>query len=218
MSKVNLTNEQMKLRGKIEKLLKLLKDDLCSEAELSWSEKQNIYSEMSKAAHQLHMSLESKPKHHCYMIENRGVDPDDIEFYYHIHPVEDLLAYLDDTHANDDPEDQTIGHKFKLRVFCQKWGYKDTYCLTRNVNGWFCEFNTHNGQGDKSAGPILYQILEHDSISYPHDLPRFMSWLWMQAYEKGLCHGDVQKALDDLADWISHCEKCVPHGIFRGSK
>ncbi len=217
MSGVDLTDEQRKLRKKIEGLLKLLKDELRAESTLSWSEKQYIYSEMAKAAHELHMSLEHKPKHSCYMIENRGVDPEDIEFYCHIHPVEDLLAYLDDTKAND-LEDQTLGHVFKFRVYSHKWGQKATYHLTRNIDGWFCEFKTHNEQGDKSGYPILYKIFNDDAISYPHDLPRFMGWLWTQACEKGLSHSDVQKALEDLADWVSHCERCVPRGIFRGFK
>ena len=50
---------------------------------------------MSLAAHDLHMLLKDRglePKHHNYMLKNRGVDPDDVEFYNHIHSVEDLLA------------------------------------------------------------------------------------------------------------------------------
>lgn len=43
------------------------------------------------------------------MLENRGVPVEDIEFYNHIHPVDDLLKFIDDINANDDPEDTTIG-------------------------------------------------------------------------------------------------------------
>lgn len=43
------------------------------------------------------------------MLENRGVPVEDVEFYNHIHPVDDLLKFIDDVNANDDPEDTTIG-------------------------------------------------------------------------------------------------------------
>lgn len=58
------------------------------------------------------MSLKNsgcEPKHHKYMLENRGVPVEDVEFYNHIHPVDDLLKFIDDVNANDDPEDTTIG-------------------------------------------------------------------------------------------------------------
>lgn len=218
MPGVDLTAKQLELRQIIERNLKILKDDIHLGTKLTWPEKQEAFSEMSKAAHELHMSLDPRPKHHRYMIENRGLSPEDPEFYYHIHPTEDLLDYLNDIHANDDPEDQTIGHMFKFRVYSKRWGHKDAYHLTRNENGWVCQFNAYNDQGDKNAEPILYTILEHDSISYPRDLPEFMNWLWTQAYEQGLTHDEVQKALDDLAEWISLCEKNAPTGTFRGLK
>jgi len=218
MPGVILNEEQKKLRETIEKNLKLLRDDIQGGSKLSWPQKEKIYVKMSAAAHQLHMSLDPMPKHHRYMIENRGIGHEDPEFYYHIHPVEDLLDYLDDIHANDDPEDQTIGHKFKFKVYSRRWGHADTYYITRNEDGWFCEFNAYSAQGDKSADPILYTILIHDSISYPRDLPDFMDWLWNQAHQEGLKHEEVQKALDELAEWVSLCERNVPRGIFRGLK
>jgi hypothetical protein len=37
------------------------------------------------------------------MIKNRQSQPDEPHFYMHYHPIEDLLKFLDDPHANDDP-------------------------------------------------------------------------------------------------------------------
>src|SRR4051794_10431288 len=64
--------------------------------------------EMRDVARQLHRSLKEhghEPKHHRYMIENRGCQPDDPEFYLHLHPIEDLIKFSYNPHANDDPVD-----------------------------------------------------------------------------------------------------------------
>lgn len=94
---------------------------------------------MAETAHELHMSLKSsgyEPKHHKYMLENRGVSVEDMEFYNHIHPVDDLLKFIDDVNADDDPEDTTIGEKFTLRIYTRRWGHYDHYSMTRTKNGW----------------------------------------------------------------------------------
>ncbi|MBN3346146.1 hypothetical protein CF050_04455 [Clostridium botulinum] len=170
---------------------------------------------MAQAAHELHMSLSPSPKHHKYMIKNRGLDPKDPEFYYHIHPVEDLLKYLDDTSANDDPQDQTINEEFDLPVYSRRWGHKDIYTIVRCENGWEVTFNAINGLCDKSGNPVLLKILDHDFINYPHDLGGYLEFLWNQANENGLSHEEVQTALYDLGRWISTCESNTPSGIFK---
>lgn len=214
MSKVILNNEQQKIREIIEENLKLLRDDL-SKNEIKWSEKEKIYSIMARSAHELHMSLDPKPKHHRYMIENRGMEATDQEFYHHIHPVEDLLKYLDDTEANNDPEDQTLDQEFKLEVYSRRWGHKDRYHIIRNKEGWYISFNCHRGNCDKAGNPTLYKILEHDFINYPHDLGGYIEFLWNQANENGLSYDEVQQALDIIGEWISNCEISTPDGMFR---
>ena len=97
-------------------------------------------------AHELHMSLVPQPKHRRYMIENRGLEPEDPDFYKHIHPVEDLLDYLADDTANNEPEDQTIGQNFYMDVYSRRWGHSDRYAITRTEDGW-----TH---GDGSPEPF----------------------------------------------------------------
>ena len=172
-----------------------------------------LWKTMAEKAVELHKIV--KPKHHKYMIKNRGCSPDDPEFYNHFHPVEDLLAFIDDPHANDDPEDQTIGHEFYFKVYSRRWGHYDTYKVVRTANGWDISHIPEGARSGKDGSPGLYNCLEHDSINYPEDLPGYMKWLWLQAEEKGLSHDEVQEALNDLAEWVSNCEKSTPRGIFR---
>jgi hypothetical protein len=56
-----------------------------------------------------------------------------------------------------------------------------------------------------------------DSIQYPVGLEGWMEWLWNQASEKGLTQPQVQAALQELADWVSHTEQNVPSGgVWKG--
>ena len=175
-----------------------------------------MWDEMVRSAINLHEIV--KPKHHRYMIENRGCSPDDPEFYNHIHPVQDLLKYIDDPHANDDPEDATIGHKFKIDIYSRRWEREDTYTIIRNERGWIVNHISIGGQCDKSGKPYFFENLDHDSINYPEELPGYLDWLWQQAEDEGLSHEQVQDALNQLGTWISLCEKKSPSGIWEGYK
>lgn len=174
------------------------------------------WEQMVSKAIELHKLV--KPKHHKYMIKNRGCSPDDPEFYNHIHPIEDLLAYMDDPHANDDPEDQTIGHEFTFRAYSRRWGHYDTYQIKRTETGWNVSHISIGGGCDKDGKPYLYENLNHDSINYPEELPGYMEWLWNRAQEQGLRHDEVQSAFDQLSEWVSICEKNSPSGIWEGYK
>jgi hypothetical protein len=220
---VQLTPEQSSLRDEIRSLLSEIRKDIGPGnvgTPSSFEESANKLAHLSKKAHNLHMQLKAsgnEPVHHRYMIKNRGMAADDPEFYYHIHPVEDLLDYIDNIHANDDPEDQTINHEFEFRVFSRRWGHDDVYDIRRTKGGWEIGFH-YEYDCDKSGSSGLYELLDHDSINYPEELPGYFAWLWKQAAEQGLSHEDVQLALKQLADWVSLCEKNTPKGLFRDWK
>ena len=171
--------------------------------------------EAGELSHKLHMLLKargSEPKHHAYMIKNRELQPDDPEFYMHFHPIEDLLKFLDNEHANDDPVDQTIGSKFTFRVFSRRWGHDDNYKFKRTEDGWDISHIAIGGPCDKGGRPFLFENLRQDSINHPEALDGWMEWLWTQAETKGLSAEQVQAALQQLADWVSQTEKNAPNG------
>jgi hypothetical protein len=176
--------------------------------------------EAGERAHKLHLLLKlrgQEPKHHAYMIRNRDMAPDAPEFYMHFHPIEDLLKFLDNEHANDDPVDQTIGAVFTFKVFSRRWGHDDTYAVQRTKLGWKISHIAIGGPCDKGGNPFLYMNFRQDSIQYPVGLEGWMEWLWNQASEKGLTQPQVQAALQELADWVSHTEQNVPSGgVWKG--
>jgi hypothetical protein len=209
LMKVSLTEEQQALRQVIENNLAIARNHMQG----SQSKVQEAISTMGEAAHKLHMQLEPKPKHHAYMIENSGMEPEDPEFYHHIHPVEDLLAYLDDTSANDDLPDETLGEEFEFAVYTRRWGHKDTYRLTRNEKGWHISFNAYDEQADTDGSPVLNETLKHDFVSFPHDINSYFNAIWQRAKNEGLSHSQVQGMLNTVAEWVSDLEENAPKDL-----
>lgn len=178
-------------------------------------EMETTIDEAGERSHQLHMLLKARghePKHHAYMIENRGMPADHREFYQHIHPIEDLLKFIDDEHANDDPVDQTVGSVFEFRVYSRRWGHEDIYRVKRTKDGWDIAHPPIGGACDKGGQPFLFRNLQQDSIQFPAKLSGWMEWLWDQAKAEGLTEGQVQTALQELADWVSETERTAPDG------
>ncbi len=128
----------------------------------------------------------------------------------HFHPIEDVLKFLDDPRANDDPVDLTIGSEFEFRVFSRRWGHDDKYTVRRTKDGWHISHMLIGGSCDKGGGPFLFDNLRHDSIQFTEGLASWMKWLWGQAASRGLTEAQLQEALQQLADWVSGTEKSSP--------
>lgn len=179
----------------------------------------DLIQQAGEKAHELHMLLKNRgcePKHHAYMVKNRGMESSDSKFYMHVHPIEDLLKFLENEHANDDPIDQTLNSVFSFSVHCRRWGHADTYTLKRTVDGWYVSFQSLEGPCDKGGRPFLFANLEHDLIEYPEGLSCRLEWLWNQAAEKGLTVDQVQVGVQQLAEWVTVVETSVPSGELWG--
>jgi len=223
MSEVNLTEDQHRIRETIQAALDRVHHIFEQHEEQERSEEvMTLMRGMAEGAHRLHIELTQSgqaPKHHKYMYENRGVPPDSLEFYEHVHPVEDLLKYLADEHANDDPEDVTIGKAFQFKVFSRRWGHDDVYHMTRTKTGWDVTYISIGGPCDKSGKPYLFANLQQDAIDYPAGLGGWLEWLWHRAKEDGLTAAQVQSSLDQLAQWVRNTEQSSPNGgVWEGYK
>ena len=212
--KLKLTESQTKLKSELEILYNQIWQYIESDQKLLSDEDVNrLYNEMAKKAHELHMSLKDsghEPKHHKYMIENRGCTPDDVRFYRHVHPVQDLLAFIDDVHINDNSKDKTIGKTFTMKVFTKRWGHYDQYEITRTDKGWDIRVLSDSYSSNKSMSPELNHLLDNDGVCYPKDINLFFEWLWDKAAEECLTKAKVQSAINKIGKWISECEKNAP--------
>ncbi|MBK5444584.1 MULTISPECIES: hypothetical protein [unclassified Peribacillus] len=211
-----MNSEQEKVKEKIQNLYNEAMGYFAGKtSEIPSDRMEKLISEMGDLSHELHMQLEPRPKHHKNMIENSGMEPENPEFYYHIHPVEDLLKYLEDSNANNDPEDITLDEEFTLKIYTRRWGHYDRYKVIRNKDGWKISHLAHNGQGGKNGEPILSYILRNDSVSYPQNLPYIIEDIWIRAEEEGLTKTQVQDMLNRVAEWISIVEENYPNDIAR---
>lgn len=188
--------------------------------EMELEERLSLFQEMAQAAHDLHMALKQagkEPRHNKFLKRNRGHKPTEVEFYNHLHSIDSLYAYLGDTDANTDPVDQTLNMAFEIKIFSRRWGHDDIYRLIRTNTGWQVD-HIRGGNSNKRGEPALYDALHGDQINYPHDLPGYLEWLWERASDEGegLSPEAVQAALNDLAEWISACERSTPRGVFAG--
>ena len=220
--KITLTPEQTALKSQLKELYDKVWRYIESDQELLFCDDalNKLYSDMAHTAHELHISLEKsgyKVKHHKYMLENRGCSPEDERFYEHVHPVQDLLKFTEDVHANDDPEDKTIGDTFTMKVYTRRWWHYEYYLITRTKKGWDIQAVAKSYTCRKDASQGLNKLLEHDSVCYPKQINEFFKWLWDRAAEDGLTKAEVQKAITQLGKWISECEMSAPRdGVFEG--
>lgn len=217
---LNLTPEEKKLATEIRSALKTIK------SQIGHGVPPGAIDALGQKAHELHMLLKKRghePRHSSAMMNNREAPPVSPKFYQHIHPVEDLLSFLADQHANDDPVDVTIGGEFTFPVHSRRWGHRDSYRIRRTHTGWNVGHMQQVAAGPDARvagkdGTGLFAMLDHDSINYPEALPRYFEYLWEQAADQGLTSERVQKAITGLADWVSACEKASPGGIFKAYK
>ena len=180
-----------------------------------YPERTKSLTDMCNIAVKLHQSLKQhgfEPKHHAYMIANRGMKPDEPGFYFHLHPIEDLIKFTFNPNSNEDTVDLTVGHDFDFRVFTRRWGHDDVYTVKRTATGWFVQGAIFSGPCDKTCTPVLFECLRHDGVQYPRNVGDWFEWLWQQAKDKGLNHDAVQQGINDIVSWISLAEKAAPVG------
>lgn len=217
MPKIALTDNETRLKSDLQDRI----TELYRQPRVEGERWRAIQDELGALANELHMSLKARgyePRHTRMMRDARRVQPEDQEFYRHVHPVEDLMKFLEDTDANRDPEDVTIGSKFRFTVFSRRWGHTDDYELIRTAEGWTLNYNLYSGPCDKTGVPWLYKSLSHDSINYPEALGGYLEYLWQQAADEGLSEVEVQAAVDALGAWVQTCEQHSPGGVFSAYK
>lgn len=207
MARVELNEEGQKLRDEVAVIFAELQRQVREHVPPSEATAR-MYDEVAQKANQLHMIV--RPKHHKYMLKNRGCPPEQVEFYRNYHAVQDLLAYIEDTSANDDPEDVTVGDRFDFRIYTRRFKGYDNYHVQRTATGWHVEHLSYAGDCDTEGKPVLFAVLDHDSVSYPHNLDYQMYDLWRAANEMGLTHDQVQQKLNAIAEWVSTCERSRP--------
>lgn len=172
-----------------------------------------VNSQVNNAYALYQMTLVEFPE---YMIENSGLYPYDINFFNHIHMIEDLADLLSRPITYSKKGDINLYQKMRFEIYTNRWGHFDTYQIERSFDGWvfygfgFKQTSPNITNCNKDGNGALIQALEHDSVNYPKNLPFALEHLWQRADEQEMPIEELNRYIVSLADWISNTEKSKP--------
>jgi hypothetical protein len=211
MEKIKLSEDQESLMQQIKDLMNIYMDSLKNS---DYDKGSILLDKMAHLAVNLHNTLDVEPVFTKSVLNHsKDLQIPSVEFYGHYHTVEDLITWLEDPSANVSPEDVTLNKEFEFRVYGSRFGHDDIYRLKRTKTGWHFSFNAYKGNTDHGGSPVLNQALEHDFISYPSTINDYIGSIWREAADKGLSVEEVQDRLNQVADWVSSCEKNAPRHL-----
>ena len=151
-----------------------------------------------------------------YLMINSGRIPEDdlIDFY---DQYDMLNAMLKDIQGKGEvmskKADETLDRAMSFCVHTRRWGHRDTYTMSRTLDGWEVKHIAINGACEKDGTGALFINLNHDCVFYPEDGVKYaLSKLWEEADEGELTFDELQTKLQQIADWISTVEKAVGDG------
>ncbi|KRC11503.1 hypothetical protein ASE11_19030 [Hydrogenophaga sp. Root209] len=92
-----------------------------------------------------------------------------------------------------------------------RWGFGPTTVhLTHNTEGWHLGAIAYTGQCDRTGAPLLYGNFDQDSVAYPQTMDRTLEYVWDQINNGAWNEAEAQQRIQEVADWVTACEKAVP--------
>jgi len=172
---------------------------------------QKIYSDLHPVIHILHWGM--LPILSKWLMINSGRLPENdiITFYNHYDMLTALLNEIRGCGKTMETKgDDTLNKEMAFSVYTRRWGHQDVYRVARTIDGWEVRHNAINGKCSKDGVGALMNNLQHDSVFFPEDGVKYaLSNLWDDAENGNLTSEELQKRLQQIADWISSVEKAV---------
>lgn len=170
-----------------------------------------IYSDLNPVIQILHWGM--LPILSKWLMINSGRLPENdiIAFYDHYHMLTALLNEIRGRGETMETKgDDTLNKEMTFSVYTRRWGHQDVYRIERTIDGWEVHHIAINGKCSKDGEGALMNNLHHDSIFFPEDGVKYaLSNLWDDAEDGNITPEELQKKLQEIADWISSVEKAV---------
>ncbi|MDR3584921.1 MAG: hypothetical protein P4L59_06290 [Desulfosporosinus sp.] len=170
-----------------------------------------IYSDLHPVIQILHWGM--LPILSKWLMINSGRLPENdiIDFYDHHHMLTALLKEIrGQGETMENKGDDTLNKEMTFSVYTRRWRHNDVYHIERTIDGWEVNHISINGKCAKDGEGALMSNLHHDSIFFPEDGVKYaLSNLWDDAEDGNLTPEELQKKLQQIADWISSVEKVV---------
>ncbi|MHB8125306.1 MAG: hypothetical protein ACYDEJ_06610 [Desulfitobacteriaceae bacterium] len=146
------------------------------------------------------------------MINSRRLPENDIIAFYDHYDM--LTALLNEIRGQGETMetkgDDTLNKEMTFSVYTRRWEHPDVYRIERTIDGWEVHHIAINGKCAKDGEGALMNNLHHDGIFFPEDGVKYaLSSLWDDAEDGNVTPEELQKKLQQIADWISSVEKAV---------
>ncbi len=99
---------------------------------------------------------------------------------------------------------------FTFKVYARRWNGDVTYRLNKTDTGWHVHYIAAKGDSAPDGKPFLQSALHQDSITYPKQISQFLEFVWEKLHRTDFEPEEAQSKLQEVADWISACEKSQP--------
>lgn len=100
--------------------------------------------------------------------------------------------------------------QFDFRVYNRRHGSEITYTLTATKAGWHIRHIAINGDSEPDGTPLVYENFNQDYIAYPSTFGSFLESIWSGLHNGELSAFVAQERLQELANWVSTCERSQP--------
>ncbi len=100
--------------------------------------------------------------------------------------------------------------QYQFRVYNRRHNSEITYTVTKTKTGWHIQHIAINGDSQPDGSPLFYENFNQDYINYPSGFGGFLESIWSALHSEELSTSDAQVRLQELADWVSACERTQP--------
>lgn len=101
-------------------------------------------------------------------------------------------------------------NEFTFKVFNNRKLCDLTYSVKKVSTGWDISHIAINGFCTPDGSPLFYDNFNQDHINYPSGFSNSLEWLWVQIDNGEMTQEEAQIKLQELADWVTSCEKSEP--------
>lgn len=97
-----------------------------------------------------------------------------------------------------------------FRVYNRRRGSTIRYTISKTSEGWYISYIAINGNCSPDGNPFFYKNFNQDYINYPSGFGNQLEYLWEKIDNEEIDRDEAQEKLQELADWVSFCEKSTP--------
>lgn len=102
-------------------------------------------------------------------------------------------------------------HEYSFEVYNRRHAGHVTYSLRKTKDGWHISHIAINGDCKPDGSDLFYTNFEQNYISFPSGFGSFLNHVWSLLDTQEITEDQAQSKLQELADWVSACEKGQPN-------